>query len=65
MQTWLHVLSLALASTMLTQFYLEPLRKNISKFQKAQNLLACVVTYPSSTILQFTHSPPAALLAPH
>ena len=41
---WLRVLSLALASTTLTLFYLEPLRKNISKLQKAQNLLARVVT---------------------
>ena len=41
---WLRVLSLAPPSTTLTLFYLEPLRKNISKLQKAQNLLARVVT---------------------
>ena len=38
-------------------FYLEPLRKNIFKFQKAQNLFAHVITRPQS--------PPAAPVAPH
>ena len=41
---WLRVLSLAPALTTLTMFYLEPLKKNISKLQKAQNVLARVVT---------------------
>ena len=38
------VLSLALASTTLTRFYLEQLKRNISKLQKAQNILTRVVT---------------------
>ena len=41
---WLRVLSLALASTTLTLFYLEPLRKTSPNSQKAQNLLARVIT---------------------
>ena len=61
---WLCVLSLALASTTLTLFYLEPLGKNISKLQKAQNFLARVACYMFSSVLQSTYSPPAAPLAP-
>jgi len=57
---WLRVLSLAPALTTLTLFYLEPLKKNISKLQKAQNLLAGVVSCsPQScsprTLLQQLH----------
>jgi len=48
---WLRVPSLAPASTTLTLFYLEPLRKTSPNSKKAQNLLARVVTCsPQSSV---------------
>ena len=60
---WLGVLSLALASTMLTLFYLEPLRKKQLQTPKSTKPpRPC--RYLISSILQSTYSPPAAPLAP-
>ena len=56
---WLRVLSLALASTMLTMFYLETLRKKHLQTSKSREPL-CPCRWPSVSILQFTYSPPAA-----
>jgi len=58
---WLHVLSLALASTTLTLFYLEPLRKTSPHSRKHRTSLpvSLPVLNPQSM-----YSPPAAALAP-
>ena len=57
------MLSLALASTTLTLFYLKPLRKTSSNSRK--NRTSWSVSLLSSSILQSTYSTPAAPLAPH
>jgi len=60
---WLRVLSLALASTTLTLFYLEPLRKtspNSKKHKTSSPVSLPVLLNPA----HHTYSPPAAPLAP-
>ena len=59
---WLRVLSLTLASTTLTLFYLEPLRKNLQTPKSTEPPRPC--RYLFSSFLQSTYSPPAAPLAP-
>ena len=57
---WLHVFSLALVLTILTLFYLAPLRKTSPYSRKHRTTLHL---HPFSSILQFMYSPPAAPLA--